>query len=460
MGFASGLSAGVAAGKAGREAWNERKISKGLSELDADQANRTAADDKLREEIGDSDEASGYERNFQDDLGIDVEGLTAYSPAEMASRRGAVYNKFGDPDGGLRYEDEATALREAKESTRRFDANYEQAADQFGITNANAVEANRLGGLRETRAAANDLQGREAETRRVEKEKETKLLNDFLMENSNPTSTQVKEFIASSNMEQVSLPEVRAAVKGSYGMGDEEIEQGRKQIKRDVAGLKTNSARMKYMSDSDLITPGFRYELEVDKNSKRAQLVKVNDQMVDDGKGTMVKGPKWGKRESEQSFQSEDDFGRWAIKEATENPEVALSYAMDSRASYKSTRAAAAQQVIENKIDVGTAWSSTRQDIIKSPHYLGMTAASGEGETKEENQANYLITEQDAFFEDSGVRTSSQRGSTGTGTGFNASQWGGGKTPTAPAAAPTTTTTPTAGLAGTDYVTYANFPDI
>ena len=106
MGFAAGLSAGVAAGKAGRATWEEREtkkrdeqIAKSLSDLDADQANREAADT----EAGDFDEESGYDRN--------MEGLTAFTPSEMASKRGGLYTGAGDLEGGQRYEDQATAFR-------------------------------------------------------------------------------------------------------------------------------------------------------------------------------------------------------------------------------------------------------------------------------------------------------------------------------------------------------------
>jgi len=375
MGWASGLSAGVAAGKAGREVYNKRKISKGLSELDADQANREAADT----EAGDFDEESGYDRN--------IEGLTAYSPDQMASSRGEIYNKFGDPDGAQRYEDQAINLRAVAEDTRRYEEGVETQEEQFGITNANALERNRLSGLAETRASANDTLDREEKQTKLDTDSEVQSLEAFAFNNPTATSEQYRAFAETAGKDggpltRVTGTNLRKMIQENHGIEDDDVNYGRKVVKREVSALKTDEERIEYLSKSEVLSPGFSYRLDVDGGLGG----KTTLNKIDDDSGEVVG--------TAATFKNQEEFSIWSIKAATEDPEVALEYALNTRSKHSANRAAAVQQMRENKISLTEAWMNVRGDMIQTNSYKRIQG--------DEPKAEYLMRAREDLYSDAG----------------------------------------------------------
>jgi hypothetical protein len=375
MGWAAGLSAGVAAGKAGREVYNKRKISKGLSELDADQANREAADT----EAGDFDEESGYDRN--------IEGLTAYSPDQMASSRGEIYNKFGDPDGAQRYEDQAINLRAVAEDTRRYEEGVETQEEQFNETNANAVERNRLSGLAETRASANDTLAREEKQTKLDTDSEVQSLEAFAFNNPTATSEEYRTFAATAGKDggpltRVKGTDLRKMIQANHNIEDDDVNYGRKMVKREVSALKTDEERIEYLSESDVLSPGFSYRLDVDGGLGG----KTTLNKIDDKSGKIVGAA--------ATFENQEEFSIWSIKAATEDPEVALEYALNTRSKHTTNRAAALQQVRENKIKLTEAWMNVRGDIIQTNSYKSLQG--------DEPRAEYLMRAREDLYSDAG----------------------------------------------------------
>ena len=375
MGWAAGLSAGVAAGKAGREVYNKRKISKGLSELDADQANRKAADT----EAGDFDEESGYDRN--------IEGLTAYTPDQMASSRGEIYNKFGDPDGAQRYEDQAINLRAVAEDTRRYEEGVETQEEQFGITNANAVEGNRIRGLTETRLDKNDELAREREQGELDTADEVQALENFAFNNPTATSEEYRTFAATAGKDggplaRVKGTDLRKMIQANHDIEDDDVNYGRKMVKREVSALKTDEERIEYLSESDVLSPGFSYRLDVDGGlGGKTTLNKIDD---DTKKVVGVAA----------TFENPEEFSIWSIKAATEDPEVALEYALNTRSKHTTNRAAALQQVKENKIKLTEAWMNVRGDMIQTNSYKRLLG--------DELKAEYLMKAREDLYRDAG----------------------------------------------------------
>mgnify|MGYP003671363608 FL=1 len=250
MGWAAGLSAGVAAGKAGREVYNKRKISKGLSELDADQANREAADT----EAGDFDEESGYDRN--------MEGLTAFTPSEMASKRGGLYTGAGDLEGGQRYEDQATAFRKEERQQAQFDT-----------TNANTLETNRIAnerlGLDTTAANTADkvrkfeLTQGEAKSARETKQREgmTELNKALISDSANP------EEIGKIYTDYGINPEVgNKHVLDFWNINDAQLKRKQEELTRTTAKLSLSGLINMHKTD-DTVTPGRHFDYEtIDSN--------------------------------------------------------------------------------------------------------------------------------------------------------------------------------------------------
>ena len=257
MGFAAGLSAGVAAGKAGRATWEEREakkrdeqIAKSLSDLDADQANREAADT----EAGDSDEEYGYDRN--------MEGLTAFTPSEMASKRGGLYTSAGDLEGGQRYEDQATAFRKEERQQAQFDT-----------TNANTLETNRIAnerlGLDTTAANTADkvrkfeLTQGEAKVARETKQREgmTELNKALISDSANP------EEIGKIYTDYGISPEVgNKHVLDFWDINDAQLKRKQEELTRTTAELSLSGLIDMHKTD-DTVTPGRHFDYEtIDSN--------------------------------------------------------------------------------------------------------------------------------------------------------------------------------------------------
>ena len=252
MGWAAGMAAGTAMAAqalANRDAKEKKErdasIAKGLTDLDANQANRKAADT----EAGDFDEESGYDRN--------IEGLTAYTPSEMASKRGGLYTGAGDLEGGQRYEDQATALRKEERQQAQFDT-----------TNANTLETNRIAnerlGLDTTAANTADkvrkfeLAQGVAKSARETRQREgmTELNKALISDSANP------EEIGKIYTDYGISPEVgNKHVLDFWNINDAQLKRKQEELTRTTAKLSLSGLINMHKTD-DTITPGRHFDYE------------------------------------------------------------------------------------------------------------------------------------------------------------------------------------------------------